>query len=120
MKKIILTVVSCVSIFLNTACSDEVLTSSNQTVLIFSRSQCVRTPQAIEFLKELKQKDSNIRYELKDLSVGENRIMLKKLANQYELSKVSVPTPIIFTPKGYTLGWDSKTGETLKIQLNIR
>ncbi|MBQ8251397.1 MAG: hypothetical protein IJY92_05750 [Alphaproteobacteria bacterium] len=120
MKKIILTIVSSVFILLTTACSDEVLTSSKQNVLIFSRSQCVRTPKAIEFLKELQQKDSNIRYELKDLSVGENRIMLKKLAHQYELSKMSVPTPIIFTPKGYILGWDEKTGETLKRQLNIR
>ena len=120
MKKFILIAISWFTILCTTACSDNETSYHPSSAIIFTRSQCQRTHFAIDFFKQLQQKDSNITYELKDLSVGENRILLKKLAKQHYLSKKAVPTPIIFTARGYTLGWDDKTEEALKSQLNTR
>jgi arsenate reductase-like glutaredoxin family protein len=119
MKKFILILISCFSICLTSACSENEPTFSTSAV-IFTRSQCQRTASAIDFFEELKGKDNNITYEIKDLSVGENRIMLKNLAKKYYLSKKAVPTPIIFTSKGFTLGWSEETKKKLKHQLNVR
>ena len=119
MKKFILILISCFSICLAVACSKTEPTFSTSAI-IFTRSQCQRTGSAVEFFEELKKKNNSVTYEIKDLSVGENRLLLKNLAKKYYLSKKAVPTPIIFTAKGFTLGWSEETEKKLKQQLNIR
>ena len=119
MKKFLLILVSCLSICFASACSENEPTISSSAI-IFTRSQCQRTKFAIEFFEELKKKDNSITYEIKELSAGDNRVLLKNLAKKYYLSKKAVPTPIIFTSKGFSLGWDEETEKKLKQQLNIR
>lgn len=119
MKKKLSTLFLTVCLFFTSGCSDNEDPSLTTNVLIFTRSECTRTHYAVDFLNDLK-KNNNITYLIKDLSTGESRMQIKELAKKHNMPQGNVLTPIIFTDKGYTTGWDSRSPDVLKYLLNIR
>lgn len=101
-------------------CSDEL--DIKTSAIIFTRSECQRCQEAFEYIeKTLKPDNQSLTFEIKDLSKGENRTLLRKYARIYHIEKGTLPTPIIFTPKGYMSGWENETSPAqLKMLLNIR
>ena len=118
MKKLFLFVFSvCFLLFLS-ACSDD--TELKTSAIIFTRPECTNTSNAIKFFQELQSKTALITYQIKDLSLAENRLLIKEFAKKHHITVKQLYTPIIFTPKGYSAGWNEKTPNKLKFLLNIR
>ncbi|MBO7244012.1 MAG: hypothetical protein J6V53_01850 [Alphaproteobacteria bacterium] len=118
MKKIFLSLCSICLILSITACTDE--TNLSTSAIIFTRPECTSTDQALRFFRKLQNKTGIITYEIKDLSIAQNRILIKKFAKKHHISGQNLYTPIIFTPKGYSSGWNKQTEENLKFLLNVR
>lgn len=119
MKKTLSALFLSFSLLFTPSCSDDTDPNLTTNVVIFTRSECTRTHHAIDFLNDLKKKN-NITYLVKDLSTAENRIQIKELAKKHNMPTGHVSTPIIFTDKGYTTGWDTGSPDKLKYLLNIR
>ena len=117
MKKLSIILLS-FCLFILTGCKDE--TRLKTSAIIFTRSECSRTGEALKFFNELKKRNNLITYEIKDLSQSQNIELLKKFVKKHGISAKQFLTPIIFTPKGYSAGWDYQTPYDLKILLNIR
>lgn len=100
-------------------CSDDD-TYITTSAIIFTRPECPRSRLAIQYFNELKQKNNLITYEIRDLSIAENRVLVKKFRRKHHITAQQIYTPIIFTPKGFSSGWDERTPEELKLLLNIR
>ncbi len=119
MKKLFLCLLTTICLITLGGCSDDDTYLSTSAV-IFTRPECPRSRLAIQFFNELKQKNNLITYEVKDLSIGENRTLVKKFKRKHHITAREIYTPIIFTPKGFSSGWDARTPEDLKLLLNIR
>lgn len=117
MKKLSIILLAFSFLFI-TGCKDE--THLKTSAIIFTRSECTSTPDALKFFNKLKKKNNLITYEIKDLSKAENIELLKKFVKKHNIPTKSFLTPIIFTSKGYSSGWDFQTPYDLKILLNIR
>ncbi len=118
MKKLFLSLLSVFLLLFSSACTDE--TQLNTSAVIFTRPECNNTEKAILFFNEIRNKTSLVTYQIKDLSIAENRLLIKKFAKKHHIELTKLYTPIIFTPKGYTSGWNDETPNKLKSLLNIR
>ena len=118
MKKLLLSILSICFLLFSSACTDD--TQINTSAIIFTRPECQNTEKALQFFSQIRSKTSLITYQIKDLSLAENRLLIKKFAQKHHIELTQLYTPIIFTPKGYTSGWDDKTSNNLKSLLNIR
>lgn len=105
-------------LFMTTACSDETIMTTS--AIIFTRPECTNTDKVVRFFDKLKEKHNSITYQIKDLSLAENRILIKKFASKHHLNTKQLYTPIVFTPKGFSSGWGERTKTDLKLLLNIR
>lgn len=107
-------------LFLFTGCSDEV--DFKTSAVVFTRPECDHCQDALEYIETiLKPNNQALTFEIKDLSQGESRKLLKKYAHMYNIEKSHLQTPIIFTPKGYMSGWKIENSQIqLKMLLNIR
>lgn len=118
MKKLFLMLLFLPIFLLTTACSDD--TDMTTAAVIFTRPECTNTSKAIDFFNQLRNKNSLITYQIKDLSAAENRLLIQKFAKKHYISVKKLYTPIVFTPKGYSSGWNEKTPVKLKHLLNVR
>lgn len=105
-------------LFTLTGCSDN--TEFSTDAIIFTKTECPASKLALEFFQELNKKENRITYQIRDISIANNRILLEKMGKKYDISAQVVYTPVIFTDKGFTSGWGPETPSDLKILLNIR
>lgn len=119
MKKILFLLLICFSFLTITGCSDDKVELSSSAI-VFTRQECPQSKLAIEFLNNLKKKEGNFTFEIKELSITENRLLIKKLLKQFNISSKQLNRPIIFTSKGVSTGWDESTPKRLKELLNLR
>lgn len=118
MKKFFLSLISICLLSLTIGCADE--TTIKTSAIVFTRPECSNTSKLLDFFKQLNANNNLITYQIKDLSMAENRILVQKFAQKHHITVKQLYTPIVFTPKGYSAGWGERTKEDLKLLLNIR
>lgn len=118
MKKIFLSLFSICFFILISGCSDE--TEITTSAVVFTRPECSNSAKLINFFTQLRSNNNLITYQIKDLSIAENRILIQKFSKKYHITAKQLYTPIVFTPKGFSSGWNDSTEEELKLLLNIR
>lgn len=100
------------------SCSDE--TEISTSAIMFTRPECTYCQNAIAYFNVLKKEHQELSLDVRDLSIGDNRDLLKAFARKNHLEGQRAMTPIIFTPKGYMFGWDDDSPKKLEHLLNFR